>query len=269
MMGFTPLFAAFLYLAAAVGIGLKVFRPERVPRYTLSASLGCCGVALWLHGALLYQYVFVGTGLDLGLFNTFSLLGWLVTLFVIILALYRPLENLLIILLPFTALTLGLKIIFPEHRILSETLTLGMHIHILLSISAYSLLMISALQAVLFAFQERLIATKQAKRIINILPPLQVMELLLIQFIIGGFFMLSLSLASGMMFIEDLFAQHLIHKTVLSILAWLIYAILLGGRWLAGWRGKRVTRWALGGFIMLLLAYIGTKFVLELLLHRV
>ena len=268
-MNFTPLFATFLYLAATVGIGLNVFHPKQVPRYTLLASLGCSSVALWLHGLLLYQYLFVETGLDLGFFNTFSLLSWLVTLFVIISSLYRPLENLLIILLPFAALTLYLKIIFPEHRILNETLTLGMRIHILLSISAYSLLMISALQALLFAFQEKLIATKQVNRIINILPPLQVMEQLLIQFIIVGFFMLSLSLASGMMFIEDLFAQHLIHKTVLSILAWLIYGILLCGRWLAGWRGKRITRWALCGFIMLLMAYIGTKFVLELLLRRV
>lgn len=258
-----------MYLAGAAGIAVKTFRPNQAPKYTLPASLACSAVALCLHGLMLYQYLFVADGLDLGFFNTFSLLGWLVTVFVLLSALYRPLENLLLILLPFAALTLSLKILFPEQRILSESLTLGLQIHILLSISAYSLLMISALQAMLVAFQERLIATKQVTKIINVLPPLQVMEQLLIQFIAIGFFMLSLSLASGLMFIEDFFAQHLIHKTVLSILAWFIYGILLCGRWLAGWRGKRITRWALGGFITLLFAYMGTKFVLELILNRV
>ena len=71
------------------------------------------------------------------------------------------------------------------------------------------------------------------------------------------------------MFIHDLFAQHLVHKTVLSLLAWVIFAILLWGRWSRGWRGRKAIRWTLGGFFTLMLAYFGTKLVLELILHRV
>jgi ABC-type uncharacterized transport system permease subunit len=92
------------------------------------------------------------------------------------------------------------------------------------------------------------------------------METLLFDAIIIGFVCLSLSLVSGMIFLENMFAQHLAHKTILSILAWLVFAILLAGRWLAGWRGRTAIRWTLGGFISLMLAYFGSKFVLEVIL---
>lgn len=268
-MNSLPVIAVFCYLLATVALFMKTFRSASAPRQSRQVALLAGFIAILLHAFYLYQRTFVGEGLDLSFFNTFSLLGWLVAAFVLLSSLYKPLENLLVILFPFTAMTLTLSALMPEQRILSSELTTGLRIHILLSITAYSLLMVSALQAILLALQERLIATKRASRVINILPPLQVMEQLLIQIIVVGFFLLSLSLASGMMFINDMFAQHLVHKTVLSIIAWLIYGILLCGRWFAGWRGKRITRWALGGFFTLLLAYIGTRIVLELILHRV
>jgi ABC-type uncharacterized transport system permease subunit len=84
----------------------------------------------------------------------------------------------------------------------------------------------------------------------------------------AGVLFLSVSLISGFMFIENLFAQHLVHKTVLSLLAWLIFSGLLLGRWRYGWRGKTATKWTLSGFVLLVLAYFGSKFVLELVLHR-
>lgn len=268
-MSIQAVIAVFLYLLATFALYLKTFRSASAPKQARQAAIVAGFIALVLHAHVLYLKTFVGAGLDLSFFNTFSMLGWLVTAFVLLSSLYRPLENLLIILFPFAAVALTFSMLIPEQRILSTQLTTGLRIHILLSITAYSLLMVSALQALLLAFQERLIATKRISRVINILPPLQVMEQLLVQIIVIGFFLLSLSLASGLMFIQDMFAQHLVHKTVLSILAWLIYGVLLCGRWLAGWRGKRITRWAIGGFVTLLLAYIGTKFVLELLLDRV
>ena len=73
---------------------------------------------------------------------------------------------------------------------------------------------------------------------------------------------------SGMVYLENMFAQHLAHKTVLSILAWLVFAILLVGRWLVGWRGRTAIRWTVSGFVLLMLAYFGSKFVVELVLHR-
>jgi ABC-type uncharacterized transport system permease subunit len=117
--------------------------------------------------------------------------------------------------------------------------------------------------------QEHQLRNKRPVSAMRILPPMQTMEELLIQMLAIGFFLLSMSLASGLMFVHDFFAQHLVHKTVLSILAWLIFGLVLVGRWAWGWRGMKLIRWTLGGFISLMLAYFGTKLVLELILHRV
>ena len=268
-MSIQPVIAIILYLIATIALGLKIYGASGILSKTRPLILIAGFTALALHAHLLYQSIILSNGLDFGLFNAISLVGWLVALIVILTSLSRPLENLLLVLFPIAALAIIFEITIPDRRILTESISTGLLIHILLSICAYSLLMISALQAILLSLQERLIKTKHVTKIMNVLPPLQVMEHLLIQIIVIGFFLLSLSLASGLMFISDMFAQHLVHKTVLSILAWFIYGILLWGRWAAGWRGKRIIRWALGGFFTLLLAYIGTKFVLELVLNRV
>jgi len=89
------------------------------------------------------------------------------------------------------------------------------------------------------------------------------MEKLLFDFILAGFIGLTLALLSGFIFLEDLFSQHLVHKTALSIIAWLVFATLLIGRFTIGWRGRTAIRWTLSGFISLMLAYFGSKFVLE------
>jgi ABC-type uncharacterized transport system permease subunit len=94
------------------------------------------------------------------------------------------------------------------------------------------------------------------------------MESLLFQMLAAGVAFLTISLISGFIFIEDLFAQHLVHKTVLSILAWIIFSGLLVGRSRYGWRGSTAIKWTLIGFVSLLLAYFGSKMVLELILNR-
>jgi ABC-type uncharacterized transport system permease subunit len=94
------------------------------------------------------------------------------------------------------------------------------------------------------------------------------MEFLLFQLIGAGFVLLSISLVSGFLFLENMFAQHLAHKTVLAILAWMVFAVLLIGRLRHGWRGQTAIRWTLGGFLSLMLAYFGSKMVLEWILDR-
>ena len=269
MMNIAPLIAILLYLAATVALALKFYHAGDANRLAGRLFNLFAFAALILHAKLLYPSIFPGEGMDFSFFNAISLIGWLVALIVMLTSFLRPLENLLLLLFPVAIVAILLEMRMPGERILADSLSGGLRVHILLSICAYSLLMISALQALILALQEKMIKAKRAGKIINILPPLQVMENLLIELIVIGFFFLSLSLVTGLVFIEDLFAQHLVHKTVLSIVAWLTYCILLWKRWTAGWRGKKVTRWALGGFVALLLAYLGSKFVLELLLQRV
>ncbi len=94
------------------------------------------------------------------------------------------------------------------------------------------------------------------------------MEQFLFQLITAGVILLTLSLMTGFLYVEDLFAQHLVHKTVLSLAAWLVFSILLWGRWRFGWRGRKAIRWTMAGFAVLLLAYLGTKFVIEFVIAR-
>jgi ABC-type uncharacterized transport system permease subunit len=136
------------------------------------------------------------------------------------------------------------------------------------SILAYSLLSIAAVHAVLLAIQDKHLRNKRPGGFIRALPPLQTMESLLFQMIALGLFLLSLSLISGAIYIDDMFSQHIVHKTILSIIAWVVFATLLWGRWRFGWRGAVAIRWTLSGFFVLLLAYIGTKGVLEFVFHR-
>ena len=268
-MDIQPIITILLYIAATLLLAENVFNIlEKFTKNNLIILI--LGIfALSLHADILNQSIFLQTGFDFGFFNIISIIGWLVALIVLITSFFQPIQQLLLVLYPIAAITILLEQLFPNDRILEQSLPMGLRIHILLSISAYSLLMIGALQALLLALQDKFIKSKQISKIIDILPPLQIMEQLLIQIIVIGFFLLSLSLATGIMFIDNIFEQHLIHKTTLSILAWVIYAILLWGRWSLGWRGRRITRWILVGFIVLILAYTGSKFVLELILQRV
>jgi ABC-type uncharacterized transport system permease subunit len=170
--------------------------------------------------------------------------------------------------MPFTALALLLQQLSDQHHYLSQTLTAGLEFHILISILAYSLLSIAMVQALLLYIQDAHLHNKHPGGFIRSLPPLQTMETMLFRMIGLGFIVLSISLLSGFIFMENMFAQHLVHKTILSIIAWLLFSILLWGRWQFGWRGRTAIRWAMSGFIALMLAYFGSKFVVELILHR-
>ncbi|MDX1519180.1 MAG: cytochrome c biogenesis protein CcsA [Gammaproteobacteria bacterium] len=260
--------AAILYVAASFRVAVCLYRQEsdagKIRHYLLPGFAG-----LICHFIVLYNGLRVGMDLNLGFFNAASLMCWVITLFLLIVNLKKPVENLAMLFLPFAAAFTVLAQLMPGQRITSGVFDLSLGLHILLSLAAYSLLTIAALQAVLLAIQEHQLRHKHVVQVLNILPPLKVMEDVLFGMIGTGFFCLSLSLVSGLMFIHDLFAQHLVHKTVLSLLAWVIFAILLWGRWSRGWRGVKAIRWTLGGFFTLMLAYFGSKLVLEIILDRV
>jgi ABC-type uncharacterized transport system permease subunit len=102
------------------------------------------------------------------------------------------------------------------------------------------------------------------------LPPLLVMEKMLFRIIWAGFILLTLTLFSGVIFSQEVFGQSVTfsHKTLFSFISWGVFAALLIGRHFYGWRGRTAIRWTLTGFTILLLAYIGSKFVLEIILQR-
>ncbi|MCK4842675.1 MAG: cytochrome c biogenesis protein CcsA [Methylococcales bacterium] len=199
-------------------------------------------------------------------FHTLSFISSLVALLLLLASITKPVEKLGIVIFPIAAIMLSLDMIFFASNRSLQQYDWQMNIHILTSITAFSLFSIAALQAILLTIQDKRLKNHSTNSIIHALPPLQTMETLLFQMIGTGLAFLTLSLISGFVFIEDLFAQHLVHKTVLSIFAWLIFSGLLLGRIHYGWRGQTAMRWTLAGFISLLLAYLGSKFVLELIL---
>lgn len=253
--------AALLAWRLAAGTSVSGRLSRNIP-----LSLGL--LALLLHAFALYGTINAPEGLHLGFFNMLSLTTWFIAAVVIASSFGRPLENLGIAVLPLAATGLTLQWLFPSpHNHVTHT-SIGLDIHILLSIASYSLLAVAAVQAVLLAVQDHHLRNRKPGGFIRALPPLETMENLLFRMIGIGYVLLSLSLISGVHFFENIFAHDKIHKTILSIAAWLVFAVLLWGRWRSGWRGRVAIRWTLTGFAFLMLAYFGSKLVQELILQR-
>jgi len=261
-----------LYLSASGILAWRLFHDpnERGAkllhlRWTL---FGFVVAAVSVHGAALYFAMFTGEGLNLGVFNALSLITWIAVVTTLLAAFLNPVENLGIILLPLAALAILLDMLIPvTHTLLPKELG-DLKIHILLSLVGYSLLFIATLHALLLWAQDKHLRTRRPGGFVSALPPLQTMETLLFQMIALGFFLHSLSLVTGLIHLQDMLKQRVSHHTVLSIIAWFIFAVLLWGRWRYGWRGNTAVRWTVGGFIALLLAYIGSKWVLEIILAK-
>ena len=126
----------------------------------------------------------------------------------------------------------------------------------------------AACQSVLVAVLEYRLHRKKTIRLLRVLPPLQTMESLLFSLLWAGIVVLTLAIGSGFLFLEDMFAQRVVHHTILAIASWGVYAVLLAGHRLFGWRGTTAVRWTLIAFTLLVLGYFGSKFVIEVLLEH-
>ncbi len=257
-----------LYLCCGSLLFMRLTRPSLAATITKQHILLLAGIAILLHGVMLYQHLFTSTGIDIHFYNVLSLVAWLVALLLGLTAITMRIECLGIVVFPFAALIMLLGYLPAESHLLGYHIKSGMLLHILLSILAYSLLSIAAVQALLLYIQDYHLHNKHPGGFIRALPPLETMEILLFRIIGLGFIVLSIALLSGMFYLENMFAQHIAHKTILSLIAWLLFAVLLWGRWQFGWRGRVAIRWTYSGFILLMLAYFGSKFVVELLLNR-
>ena len=224
---------------------------------------------LFLHGLLLYQSVFAEGAVNFNLANALSAILWLIVLIYWLTSFADDLLGLQVIVLPIA----GVAAILPAFSTPSHTLPYtslpAFKLHFFVSILAYSLFSIAAFHALFMTFIERRLHHKNVSPLPQF-PPLLAMEKLLFRLIAVAFLLLTLTLASGILFSEELFQKPMPinHKTIFAIISWIIFAVLLVGRYIYGWRGRVAVRWILTGFIMLLLAYLGSKFVLEIILHR-
>ena len=258
------LIAILIYSAAAIYFGSQFMQQKTIrPALLLSTAAG----GLIFHGIGILGISLTDKEFNFSLFSAASLIFWTINAIVLISSLKKELHNLFLLLFPLSACAV-LSPMIATNPDWQHSLSYTIAPHVVLSLLAYSLLTIASLQALILGYQNHVLKNKNLIANARLLPPLQTMEALLFELLWVGEVLLTLAILSGFYFLEDMFAQHLVHKTVFALIAWSIYALLLWGRYQLGWRGNTAIRWALAGFICLMLAYFGSRIVLEIILQR-
>jgi ABC-type uncharacterized transport system permease subunit len=257
------------------GVAWRASRPAvaggPAPRSDLRFEMVAVPVALVLHGMLLYRRVVVADGLDLGVANAISMLVWLTVVIYWLGGLaFQGLSSVLGLMAP-VALA---AVLFQAATQTRHVVTYGgdplFTLHFAIALLAYSLFTVATVHALVMLAEEKWLHRGVLPPFLKELPPLLQMEALLFRILLAAFVLLTLTVVSGVFFSEQLFHKPftLSSKTFFAILSWLIFGGLLAGHFVRGWRGRTAVRWTLAGFTMLLLAYVGSKFVLEVVLDR-
>lgn len=288
--------------ANAAGQGALAHGPGNDGR-ELPAAQRLVLLVTWVaHGTALFGSLFERDGLRLGFAFALSATMWLAVAIYWVESLYVRLASMRVLILPLAALCTLLPVWFPGALMPAQSGNRAFELHLIVAIAAYGLLTLAALHALLMAALDRWLHgaaaggaggagsapgmgmmpgmtagsadsawSKACQAVLGQLPPLMTMERLLFRTLAAGFVLLTLTLISGVIFSEELFGRpvRFEHKTVFGFLSWCIFAALLLGRRYRGWRGRRALRWTLAGFFTMFLAYVGSRFVLEVILHRI
>jgi len=230
-------------------------------------------VALCFMGAAVHTYAlsghWTGAAPEAGILNLMSLCALVIVLMLCTSVFSsNSLYDASIVVLPMTVVVLVLEWSIPSQGLLLEDFSAGASAHILSSILAFGVLSIAGIYAFFVAIIDFFLRRHHLNPLVTSLPPLETLERLLFRLIAMGFVLLTASLLTGLAFVDNMFEQHLAHKTILSIMAWLLFGLLLWGRWRYGWRGRQAVRLTLAGIFLLLLAYFGSKLVLETILGK-
>lgn len=265
-----------LYVLAAALYGLLAWRYWRTRRDAVDGAAapstlarGAILVPLALHALLLYLTLIDAEVMRFGFGHALSAMLWLAVALYWVESFFVRLDGLQMLVLPLAAASVVLPAIFPGFAATSPD-TLAFRLHLVVAMAAYSLFTIAALQAMMMALLEKRLHSGTLVGPFASLPPLLTLERLLFRILWIGFIMLTLTIASGFVFSEQLFGRPLRfeHKSLFAIISWFIFLALLAGRHLYGWRGRVALRWIAAGFACLLLAYVGSRFVLEVILKR-
>jgi ABC-type uncharacterized transport system permease subunit len=234
-----------------------------------------CVTALAAHGWVLVSDLFAPTagsaGLNIGFSHAVSLVAWLS--FVTYVAIgfdHRLLRVAAWALGPFAAVAVLLPIALPAQRVVNFG-GVAFKAHVVVAMMAYALFTVAAIHALFMLVLERRLHDGELPAKLQGMPPLLRLERLLFQLLLAAFVLLTATVISGVFFSEALFSRtlQLNHKTVFALFSWVLFGALLLGHWRYGWRGRLAIRWTLAGFVLLLLSYLGSKFVLEIILKRV
>lgn len=250
-----------LYLWAALGRYQALSGQFSYPRWFLPV-VGC--LAVLAHGWLLYGWIDQSIGQNLTFFNMLSFILWLVSLWVLLAMTRQPTHNLCLFIFPLAAVSIALVVIFPGQYILRTGANPKQLIHLLSAAAAFSVVCMAALQAILLRIQEGLLRRNYAGKILQHMPPLETMEKLLFRLIMLGFLLLTAVLTSSIYLFRDEFtATANLEKIGVALVVWAIFAVLLAGRYLFGWRGRKVVYYTFSGFLLLLFLYFGSQFYFQ------
>lgn len=252
-----------LYSMAAGLVSARLFHHQG-PQHKLSAY--CATVAMVLHMLLLVNSIFVAPGQNMSMGNVASLIAWLIAISMTLASFKLPNALLLPVVYGFTAIVVALNLLIPIDYIIHIEVRPALLTHITVALFAYGCLMIALLYALQLSYINDKLKHKTASLMNSPLPPLMLVEHILFRLLLVGTILLGLSLLSGFLFLDDMLAQGQAHKTILSVIAWCIYAALLFAHYQYGVRGKPVITATIVGAFLLTLAYFGSRFVKEILL---
>ncbi|MBV7314221.1 inner membrane protein YpjD [Shewanella sp. NIFS-20-20] len=254
--------AMFFYCIALILVTSRLFHAEG-PRRPLVAAMA--GVAVMFHAAALYQAIFTPEGQNFSLTNVISMVNWIIAFAFTVMMFRLKVMIAVPVVYACSVISVALLWLVPPEYITHFELHPEMLVHVVLSLMAYSTLMIAALYAIqLYFIQKKL---KQKQFMLNkALPPLMTVEKQLYHLVFIGMILLSLSLATGFVFLDDMFADGKGHKAILSILAWAVYALMLWQHYRVGCRIKTAILYTLSGATLLSLAYFGARIVKELII---
>jgi ABC-type uncharacterized transport system permease subunit len=263
--GGPPLLTWFL---AALAL-LAYAAPAALPRLSNQTVRTSLGLAWASHGLLLALALFFSARFGFG--PAISVMAWLVlTVYAVESRLYPQLQSRRV-LAALGALAVLIGLMFPGTALHAKA-SVWLPLHGALGIAAYGLLAVATVHAWLMRGAEAQMRAAPGSQNAPTGLPLMTLERLMFAFVLASFVLLTGTLLAGSLFAEDLYgagsAWRWNHKTIFSLLAWGLMALLLLGRWQWGWRGKRAARYVYGCATLLLLAYVGSRFVLEVLLQR-
>jgi len=259
------IFSLYLFAAGAYSF-------SRLPNYAhlarplYVAAWVAAAIGLLLHGELACSAILVGTSLNLTLSNAINLIGLELVIVAMLASLDSQLRGISAGLLVLAAVTALLPMTAPTTPL--TPIDWQIRAHVMTSILSYGILTVGAIVALFALFQERRLRAGKLTGATQLFAPLETTERLLFALAGLGFAGLLLAIVSGLTFVENLFAQHLAHKTAISLLALCVFGALLLGRIVAGWRGMRAIKLYFSGFLLLCLAYFGPRLILEQLLQR-
>jgi ABC-type uncharacterized transport system permease subunit len=251
-----------LYTASAWTMLRSVKNPRLEPIAWVLIFIAIIG-----HSDAIMHMMRANARFSIGLLEALSLLGWTLAVLACLVSIDKQNRVLGAILMVSAAVGAAMT---GFGRSYAEATSVGWELtaHILLSMGAAALLFAAAVTAILLVFLDRRLRTRRLSNLPSALPPLDALEKIMFRLIAAGFGLLTLALLTGFIFVTNLFTQNLVQKTVLSLIAWLLFGVLLVGRLAVGWRGRSAVRWTLWGFGILAVAYFGVKFVLEYLFGR-